>query len=50
MSKPLDELKSVLAEDARNSSFSHRGSMLKEHELIQSVNTAKGKKREKKNN
>lgn len=51
MSKPLDELKSVLAGDTRNfsdSSVSHRTSMLKEYELIQLGNAANGGKKKKK--
>lgn len=50
MSKPLDELKSVLAGDTRNfsdSSVSHRTSMLKEYELIQLGNAANGGKKKK---
>lgn len=49
MSKPLDELKSVLAEDTRNfsdSSVSHRTSIMKEYKLIQLGNAAnEGKKK-----
>lgn len=52
MSKPLDELKSVLAEDTRNfsdSSVSRSASMLKEYELIQFGKAANGGKKEKNN-
>lgn len=50
MSKPLDELKSVLAEDTRNfsdSSVSNRTSIMKEYELIQLGNAANGGKKKK---
>lgn len=50
MSKPLDELKSVLAEDTRNfsdSSVSHWTSIMKEYELIQLGNAANGGKKKK---
>lgn len=53
MSKPLDELKSVLAEDTRNfsdSSVSHWTSIMKEYELIQLGNAANGGKRKNNNN